>query len=112
MRIIVCYSNPVITAITALFFLIFSGDNMDGVKTAAENVDAIAVGYALSTALFGFLAIWVFSIGMLVVLVQLIYGLVKYCTVEENKAVYFHYFYGFAIALFSYAIIFAISATT
>ena len=63
--------------------------------------------YALSAAMFGFLAVWVFSIGALIVLVQLIYGLVKYFTVKENRAVYLHYFYGFAVSIISYIIIFS-----
>ncbi len=112
MRFIVCYSNPVLTAMTALLFLMFSGENTDGVKTAAENIDTVAVAYALSAVLFGSLAIWVFSIGALIVLGQLVYGSVKYFTVEENKAIYLHYFYGFAIAIFSYTIIFTASTST
>ncbi len=106
MRFIVCYSNPLITAMTAVLYLVFSGNNMDGVTAAAEYSNVIRLGYGLSAALFGFLAIWVFSIGALVVLVQLVYGLVKYFTVKENKAIYLHYFYGFAIALINYIIIF------
>ncbi len=97
---------------TAILFLMFSGDNMDGVKSAAENVDTVAVVYALSAALFGFLAVWVFSIGALIVFGQLVYGLVKYFSVEENKAAYLHYFYGFAIALMSYIIIFTASSNS
>jgi len=92
--------------------LFFAGDGGTEAIKAVDSADAVesfGVIYALSAIAFGFLAVWVFSIGALIVLVQLIYGLVKYFTVKENKAVYLHYFYGFAVALLSYVIIFSVS---
>ncbi len=110
MRFIKCYANPVIILLAALFAIAFSG-NTEAIKAieSEEAVETLGIIYALSAIVYGFLSVWVFSIGALIVLVQLIYGLVKYFTVEENKDVYLHYFYGFAISLFSYVIIFSVS---
>ena len=112
-RFIKCYSHPFIILLTAFLFLIFSGDAE--VVTGGNSdklIDSSGIIYTLAAITFSLLAVWIFSIGALVVLVQLVYGLVKYFSVEENKAVYLHYFYGFAIALFSYIVIFTASTPT
>jgi len=103
-RFITCYGNPVIIAFTGVLYLFFSGYG------DTEAFKSLGMLYALSAVIFSFSAIWVFSIGALIVLVQLIYGLVKYFTVKENRAVYLHYFYGFAVSIISYVIIFTISS--
>ena len=87
----------VITAIAAVFYIFFAGDGgTDAIKAvdSVEAVEAVGIIYALSAIAFGFLAVWVFSIGALIVLVQLIYGLVKYPTqsridwIEESKIIF------------------------
>lgn len=112
LRFVKCYSNPFLTLLTAFFFLIYYGD-AEIVAGGETNKLAESMGstYALGAVVFGLLAVWVFSLGALIVLVQLIYGLVKYFTVKEDKSIYLHYFYGFAISLFSYAIIFTAPTT-
>ena len=88
--------------------IFFTGDgDMSSIGSSADNVDAMSKLYAISAIVFSLLSIWVFSIGALVVLVQLIYGLVKYFTVKENKSEYIHYFIGFAISMFGYIVIFS-----
>ena len=106
LQFIACYGNPVITLSAAVFYLYFAGESSDSVELMS---DTAAVTYTLMAVIFGLLGVWVFSIGALITLVQPIYGLVKYFTAKKNKDVYLHYFYGFAVAIFSYVIIFSAS---
>jgi len=92
-RFIKCYGNPVLIALFSVFYIFFPLPEMP--------VDEYGVYFYV----FCILAVWVFTSGVVIALVQPIYGLVKYFTVKENKAIYLHYFYGFAVVALSYAII-------
>ncbi|MFT7661297.1 MAG: hypothetical protein ACI89S_002422 [Gammaproteobacteria bacterium] len=101
-RFLKCYTNPIVTILAAVFYAYF------GAQDGGEGNDKTGMLYVLSAIFFAFLGVWVFTIGAVVALVQVIYGSVKHARTKQNSEEYQHYFIGFGITAIGYAIIFLI----
>ena len=100
------YSNGIVTIIAAIFYVAFSGETSEPSGLSTDYA------YVIGTIIFAILAVWVFSLGALVTLVQLIYGLAKYFLAKEKELANLYHCVGAAIAILGYVIIFSVSATS
>ena len=100
LRLCLYYSNALITLTAAVAYFILPETNSNSLETEATFL------VVMSALIFSALAIWVFSIGALITVGQLIYGFVKYVSTEENKLFYLHHCYAAIIAILAYGCIF------
>ena len=101
-KYILCYANAVLIVICAISFQIHNGTDVN----AFNNMNAFNYEKAIDVVIFGILSFWAFTIGALITLVQLIYGIIKTSSAEKRKPFHKHMLAAALISIVAYVVIF------
>ncbi len=96
-KFILCYFNAVLVVIGAMGIQKYTGFDLRDDRSIAQSIDVIV---------FGFIILWVASVGVIYVFSQLVYTLVRLFSSGEKKPMDKHNIAALVITILAYVVIY------